>query len=218
MPDPLQGAARAPGDRLAQITDTARALLDAKGPRARVPEDGGSRRGSGARCSASTIPATMTSCAGRLRPPSRRHRNPASRHRIFAPEDGTVSTASSTTSVSSTGSCSTGWTKCSTNADQTRCVGGIIPWSGHPADAIVWTVGRWSKIAEKAGLACRPARGAQPRMLSTDCWNCPGVRRAGLASSRAGICAPATSGPTTTECGRGCSSWPGIPIHGSAAT
>jgi hypothetical protein len=26
-------------------------------------------------------------------------------------------------------------------------------------------------------------------MLSTDCWSCPGARRAGLASSRAGTCA-----------------------------
>ena len=26
------------------------------------------------------------------------------------------------------------------------------PWSGHPAGAIVWTVGRWSKIAEKVGV------------------------------------------------------------------
>jgi AcrR family transcriptional regulator len=34
VPDALQGAARAPGDRQAQIADTARALLDAEGPQA----------------------------------------------------------------------------------------------------------------------------------------------------------------------------------------
>jgi AcrR family transcriptional regulator len=34
VPDTLQGAARAPGDRQAQIADTARALLDAEGPQA----------------------------------------------------------------------------------------------------------------------------------------------------------------------------------------
>ena len=34
MPDIPQGTARAPGDRQAQIADTARALLDAEGPQA----------------------------------------------------------------------------------------------------------------------------------------------------------------------------------------
>jgi AcrR family transcriptional regulator len=34
VPDILQGATRAPGDRQAQIADTARALLDAEGPQA----------------------------------------------------------------------------------------------------------------------------------------------------------------------------------------
>jgi hypothetical protein len=92
-----------------------------------------------------------------------------------------------------------------------------VPRSQGPARVPPsWLSGSSPRAAAPAGE--RPARGAQPRMLSTDCWSCPGVRRAGLASSRAGICAPATSGPTTTGCGRGCSSWPGIPIHGSAAT
>ena len=67
--------------------------------------------------------------------------------------------------------------------------------------------GRWdggARSLRRQGPACRPARGAQPGMLSAHCWSCPGARRAGLASSRAGTCAPATSGPTTTGCGRGC--------------
>ena len=55
--------------------------------------------------------------------------------------------------------------------------------------------------------------GTRRRMLSTDCLSCPGARRAGFASSPAGTCAPATSAPTTSGCGRGCSSWPEIPIH-----
>ena len=82
-----------------------------------------SRRGSGARCSASTIPATMGSCAGRPRPPSRRHRIRPAGIGSSRPRTAPSSTGSSTTSVSSTGSCSTGWTTCSANADQTRCAG-----------------------------------------------------------------------------------------------
>jgi hypothetical protein len=32
-------------------------------------------------------------------------------------------------------------------------------WSGYPAGAIVWTVGRWSKIAEKAGVGVPAGEG-----------------------------------------------------------
>ena len=85
-----------------------------------------SRRRSSARCCASTIPATMKSCAGRPRPPSRRHRIRPAGIRSSRPTTAPSSTASSTTSVSSTASCSTGWTKCSANTDQTRCAGQLI--------------------------------------------------------------------------------------------
>jgi hypothetical protein len=33
------------------------------------------------------------------------------------------------------------------------------PWSGYPAGVIVWTVGRWSKIAEKAGVGLPAGEG-----------------------------------------------------------
>jgi HEAT repeats len=37
------------------------------------------------------------------------------------------------------------------------------PWSGRRAGAIVWTVGRWSKIAEKAGVGLPAGEGRTAR-------------------------------------------------------